>query len=80
MPVQRSRDDDQRSAHGNPALLDAVAANLVAARPDVLFTASGYVRARVPRKATATIPIVFLAVGGPVAAGLMASWLGRGAI
>ena len=64
---------DVRSAHGNAALLDAVAADLVAARPDVLYTASGYIGARALKNATTTIPIVFAAVGEPVAAGLVAS-------
>lgn len=64
---------DTRSAHGDPTLLDAVAAELVAARPDVLYTASGFAATRALKKATTTIPIVFAAVGEPVAAGLVAS-------
>ena len=64
---------DLRSARGNPALLDAIAADLVAAKPDVLFTGSGFVGARALKRATTTIPIVFGAVGEPVAAGLVAS-------
>ena len=64
---------DVRSAHGKPALLDAVAAELVAARPDVLYTESGFFATRALKKATTTIPIVFAAVGEPVAAGLVAS-------
>ena len=64
---------DHRSARGNRALLDALAADLVAAQPDVLFASSGFVAAWALKKATTTIPIVFLAVGEPVAAGLVAS-------
>lgn len=64
---------DSRSAHGNPALLDAVAAELAASRPDVLYTADGFAATRALKNATTTIPIVFLAVGEPVAAGLVAS-------
>ena len=40
---------------------------------DVLFASSGFVAAWALKKATTTIPIVFLAVGEPVAAGLVAS-------
>ena len=64
---------DARSAHGDPALLDAVAAELVATRPDVLYTDSGFAATRALKKATTTIPIVFGAMGEPVAAGLVAS-------
>src|SRR5947207_12763486 len=34
---------DLRSARGEPTRLDALAAELVATRPDVLFTSSGFV-------------------------------------
>ena len=64
---------DHRSAHGNPALMDTAAAELVAARPDLLFSASGVLGARALKRASTTIPIVFAAVGEPVAAGLVAS-------
>lgn len=63
---------DARSAHGKPALLDAVAADLVATRPDVLLAGSGFISALALKKATTTIPIVFN-VGEPVAAGLVTS-------
>ncbi len=63
---------DVRSPHGNAALLDAVAAELVAARPDVLLAGSGFISALALKKATTTIPIVFN-VGEPVAAGLVSS-------
>ncbi|MEP7057540.1 MAG: ABC transporter substrate-binding protein [Caldimonas sp.] len=68
-----NRITDYRSARGNPTLLDGLAADLVAAQPDVLFTGSGFVGARALKRATTTIPIVFAAVGNPVAAGLVAS-------
>lgn len=64
---------DIRSAHGDLARLDAIAAELVANRPDVLFTGSGFACARALKNATKTIPIVFSAIGEPVAAGLVAS-------
>jgi putative ABC transport system substrate-binding protein len=64
---------DYRSAHGNPAKLDAVAAELVAAKPDLLYTDSGFLAARALKNATTTIPVVFNAVGEPVASGLVAS-------
>jgi putative ABC transport system substrate-binding protein len=64
---------DTRSAHGNPALLDAVAAELVTTRPDVLYTGAGFAGTRALKNATTTIPIVFAAVGEPVAAGLVTS-------
>lgn len=64
---------DTRSAHGNPALLDAVAGELVATRPDVLYAGGGFATVRALKNATTTIPIVFAAVGEPVAAGLVAS-------
>jgi len=64
---------DFRSARGNRALLDTLAAELVATRPDLIYTGSGYVGALALKKATTTIPVVFFAVGEPVAAGLVAS-------
>ena len=64
---------DVRIAHGKPELLDGMAADLVAARPDALFTGGGFATARALKKATTNIPIVFAAVGEPVAAGLVAS-------
>lgn len=64
---------DVRTANGNPALLDARAAELVAARPDVIFSPGGFAGTNAAKKATTTIPIVFAAVGEPVAAGLVSS-------
>ena len=64
---------DVRTGRGDPALLDGAAAELVFARPDVLFTTGGFRAARALKNATSTIPIVFAAMGEPVAAGLVAS-------
>ncbi|MEO6742879.1 MAG: ABC transporter substrate-binding protein [Caldimonas sp.] len=64
---------DRRSARGNAALLDALAAEIVATRPDVIYSDGGFVSARALKKATPSIPIVFGAVGDPVGAGLVAS-------
>ncbi len=64
---------DRRFAHGDRTLLDRLAAELVALKPDVIFTASGTVGALAARKATKTIPIVFDASNNPVAAGLVVS-------
>jgi putative ABC transport system substrate-binding protein len=62
---------DRRSAGGDFARLPALAAELVAARPDVLvaFVTQASLAAK---QATSTIPIVMVAVGDPVASGLVA--------
>jgi len=64
---------DRRFARGDRASLDVLAAELVALKPDVIFTASGSLGALAAKKATATIPIVFDASNDPVARGLVAS-------
>jgi ABC-type uncharacterized transport system substrate-binding protein len=51
----------------------ARAAKLVAGKPDVLFTVTTHA-AMAAQRATATIPIVFVSVGAPVEAGLIASF------
>ena len=61
---------DRRSAEGDQSRLPALAAELVRARPDVivaLVTAASIAASR----ATSTIPIVMVAVGDPVAAGIV---------
>ena len=61
---------DRRSAEGDQSRLPALADELVRARPDVivtLVTASSIAASR----ATTTIPIVMVAVGDPVAAGIV---------
>jgi putative tryptophan/tyrosine transport system substrate-binding protein len=67
---------DYRSAEGQPDRLGALAAELVAARPDVLVAGFGTLAAKAAKAATATIPVVFTTVGDPLGAGLVAS-LGR---
>lgn len=62
-----------RYARGDAALLDALAADLVAGNPDVLLVASGTRGALVAKRATTTIPIVFGASNDPVASGLVHS-------
>jgi len=62
-----------RHAHGNYADLDGIAAELIRTRPDVIVTI-GHAQAQAARRATREIPIVILASGEPVAAGLIASF------
>lgn len=61
---------ERRSAEGDQSKLPALAAELVRARPDLiasLVTAASIAASR----ATTTIPIVMVAVGDPVAAGIV---------
>jgi putative ABC transport system substrate-binding protein len=60
-----------RSAEGNPERLPAVAAELVALKVDVIVTAAGTLSALAAKQATQTISVVFVAVGEPVASGLV---------
>jgi len=61
-----------RSLHGKPETVGALAAELVALKPDVLVTvADSFVR--ILQQATSTIPIVFLIAGSPVASGIVES-------
>ena len=62
---------EARFANGDPALLSANAADLVAERVDVIVAFSGDC-ARAARQATSTIPIV-MDTGDPIRAGLVAS-------
>jgi putative ABC transport system substrate-binding protein len=61
-----------RYAGGNPERLPSLAAELVALKPDIIVC-PGTPAASVAMKATATIPIVFVAAGDPVGTGLVAS-------
>jgi putative tryptophan/tyrosine transport system substrate-binding protein len=63
---------DYRSAEGRTERLSALAAELVTLKPDLLVAPSPQV-ALALKSATATIPIVFVAVYDPVAIGLVQS-------
>jgi putative ABC transport system substrate-binding protein len=62
-----------RFAEGRIERLPALAAELARLKVDVIFVSTGP-GAVAARKATATIPIVFMAVSDPVALGLVANW------
>jgi len=64
---------DCRHAHGRYADLDPIAADLVRSKPDVIVTI-GHAQAQAARRATRDIPVVMLASGEPVAAGLVTSF------
>ncbi|HEY6108328.1 MAG TPA: ABC transporter substrate-binding protein, partial [Gemmatimonadales bacterium] len=61
---------ERRFAEGRLDRLPGLAAELVALRPDVLFVA-GSQATLAASKATATIPIVFVAVSDPVGIGII---------
>jgi putative tryptophan/tyrosine transport system substrate-binding protein len=63
---------DRRYADNDPKRLRGLADELVALRPDVIFTVSGTVGALAAKAATTTIPIVFDASNDPVGRGLVA--------
>jgi putative tryptophan/tyrosine transport system substrate-binding protein len=62
-----------RSAEGKPELLPGLASDLVGMKPDVLVTGFGTVAAEAGKAAGDDIPVVFMAVGDPVGAGIVAS-------
>jgi putative tryptophan/tyrosine transport system substrate-binding protein len=62
-----------RSAEGRPELLPGLASDLIAMKPDVLVTGFGTVAAKAGKAAGNDIPVVFMAVGDPVGAGVVAS-------
>ena len=64
---------DYRSAEGQPELLPRLASELVGMRPDVLVTGFGTVAAKAGKAAAGAIPVVFMAVGDPVGAGVVES-------
>ena len=69
----RSISFEYRWADGDPSRLAAFAAELVDLKVDVIFCGPGTPTAMAARKATATIPIVFVGAGDAVGAGLVAS-------
>src|SRR5262245_30443209 len=62
-----------REAEGDVGRLPRLAAELVEEKPDVLVTLWGTAAAIAAKRATDTVPIVAIAVGDPVAAGLVGS-------
>jgi putative ABC transport system substrate-binding protein len=62
-----------RSAEGHPERLPALAAELIDGRPDVLVAGFGTLAARAAKTATGTVPVVFVTVGDPLGAGIVAS-------
>src|SRR3954452_19996406 len=62
-----------RSAEGRPELLPRLASDLIEMKPDVLVTGFGTVAAKAGKAAQQDIPVVFMAVGDPVGAGVVAS-------
>ena len=62
-----------RSAEGRPELLPALASDLVRMKPDVLVTGFGTVAAKAGKAVGGDIPVVFMAVGDPVGAGIVES-------
>jgi putative ABC transport system substrate-binding protein len=62
-----------RSAEGRPELLPGLASELIQMKPDVLVTGFGTVAAKAGQAAGDRVPVVFMAVGDPVGAGVVAS-------
>ena len=56
-----------------PELANALAAELVALKPDLIYAAHGSMSALAARNATRTIPVVFFSSADPVGLGLVAS-------
>ncbi len=64
---------EYRDAEGKLERLPALAAELVALKVDVIFAEGGTRSALAAKHATRTLPIVFAAVGDPVASGVVTS-------
>src|SRR5262245_3981394 len=62
-----------RSAEGDPQLLAPLARELVKNNLDVLIAGFGTLAAQAAKAATKTIPVVFVTVGDPLGAGVVAS-------
>src|SRR5262245_38628135 len=64
---------EYRDAEGKLDRLPALAAQLVALEADVIVAAAGTLTALAAKRASRTVPIVFIAVGNPVTSGLVTS-------
>jgi putative tryptophan/tyrosine transport system substrate-binding protein len=62
-----------RSAEGRPERLPALAAELLDGKPGVLVAGFGTLAAKAAKAATGTVPVVFVTVGDPLGAGIVAS-------
>ena len=62
-----------RCAEGHPEFLPRLASDLIEMKPDVLVTGFGTVAAKAGKAAQEDIPVVFMAVGDPVGAGVVGS-------
>jgi len=62
-----------RSAEGKAERLPGLAAELAGMKPDVLVTGFGTVAAKAGKAVSGNVPVVFLAVGDPVGAGVVES-------
>ncbi|HEY7203553.1 MAG TPA: ABC transporter substrate-binding protein [Methylomirabilota bacterium] len=65
---------ENRDARGKPDRFPALAAELAALNVDLILAGGGTLGAMAAKQATATIPVVFLAVGDPVTEGLVDSF------
>ncbi len=64
---------EYRDAETKPERLPALAAELAALKIDIIVTGRGTAAALAAKKASTTLPIVFIGVGDPVSDGLVAS-------
>jgi len=64
---------EYRDAEAKPERLPALAAELAALKIDIIVTSGGTAAALAAKKASTTLPIVFIGVGDPVSDGLVAS-------
>ena len=64
---------EYRDAETKPERLPALAAELAALKIDIIVTGGGTAAALAAKKASTTLPIVFIGVGDPVSDGLVAS-------
>ncbi len=64
---------DTRAAEGQADRLPQLARELAALEPDAIVTGFGTLTAQAAKAAAGTIPVVFVTVGDPVGAGLVAS-------